>query len=90
MSTAVITRCNFGIGFEFAPHSSFATVLNPVSVTTETRNVGQIPVTERVSGMRYVINELTPETTGTFQFYNSGTIEWQGRTTVYKMRGVDQ
>ena len=66
MSTTVITGGNFGIGFEFAPHSSFATVQNPGSVTIETRNVGQIPVTERVSGMRYVINELTPEATGTF------------------------
>ena len=90
MSTAVITGCNFGIGFEFAPHNSFATVLNLGSVTTETRNGGQIPVTERVSGMRYVINELTPEATGTFQRYDGGTIEWQGRATVYKMRGVDQ
>ena len=66
MSTAVITGCNYGIGFEFAPHSSFATVLNPGSVKMETRNGGQIPVTERVSGMLYVINELTPEATGTF------------------------
>ena len=56
----------------------------------ETRNGGQIPVTERVSGMRHVINELTPETTGTFQRYDGGTIEWQGRATMYKIRGVDQ
>ena len=90
MSTAVITGCNYGIGFEFAPHSSFATVLNPGSVKMETRNGGQIPVTERVSGMRHVIKELTPETTGTFQRYDGGTIEWQGRATAYKIRGVDQ
>ena len=76
MSTTVITGCNFGIGFEFAPHSSFATVQNPGSVTTETRNSGQNPATEKVSGMRYVINELTPEATGTFYRYDGGTIEW--------------
>ena len=75
MSTAVITGCNYGIGFEFAPHSSFATVLNPGSVKMETRNGRQIPVTERVSGMRHVINELTPETMGTFQRYDDGMIE---------------
>ena len=56
----------------------------------ETHNGCQIPVTERLSGMRQVINELTPETTGTFQRYDGGTIEWQGRATVYKIRGVDQ
>ena len=90
MSTAVITGCNYGIGFEFAPHSSFATVLNPGSVTTEPGNGGQTTVTERVSDMRYVINGLMSETTGTFQRYDGGTIERQGRATVYKIRGVDQ
>ena len=44
-------------------------------MTTETRKGGQIPVTESVSGMRLVINGLTPETTGTFQRYDGGMIE---------------
>ena len=90
MSTAVITGCNYRIGFEFAPHSIVANILDPGPVTTETRKSGQIPVTESVSGMRHFGNGLMPETTGTFQYFDGGTTEWQERATVYKMRGVDQ
>ena len=64
------------ISIEFAPHGIVAAVLHPGSVATETRKAGQIPVTESVSGMRNVIDELTPETSGTFQRYDGGTIEW--------------
>lgn len=64
------------ISIDFASHGIVAAVLHPGSVATETRKGGQIPVSESVSGMRNVIDGLTPENTGTFQRYDGGAIEW--------------
>lgn len=51
-------------------------VLHPGSVATETRKGGQIPVGESVTGMRGVIETLSPELSGTFLRYDGGMIEW--------------
>ncbi|MDD9906288.1 MAG: SDR family oxidoreductase [Rhodospirillaceae bacterium] len=75
-SKAALNMAVKSISIEFASHGIVAAVLHPGSVATETRKGGQIPVTESVSGMRNVIDELTPETSGTFQRYDGGTIEW--------------
>ena len=64
------------LSVDFAPRGIVTAVLHPGSVATETRKGGQIPVEESVSGMRGVIASLTKETTGTFQRYDGGTIEW--------------
>lgn len=75
-SKAALNMAVKSISIDFAPHGIVAAVLHPGSVATETRKGGQIPVTESVSGMRKVIDGLTPENTGTFQRYDGGTIEW--------------
>lgn len=64
------------LSIDFAPRGVTAVVLHPGSVATETRKGGQISVRESVSGMRTVIDGLTPEMSGTFQRYDGGTIEW--------------
>ena len=64
------------LSIDFKSRGIITAVLHPGSVATETRKGGQIPVTESVSGMRNVIDGLTSETTGTFQRYDGGTIEW--------------
>lgn len=75
-SKAALNMAVKSISLDFADHGIVAAVLHPGSVATETRKGGQIPVSESVSGMRGVIDGLTPETTGTFQRYDGGTIEW--------------
>lgn len=76
-SKAALNMAVKSISIEFAERGILAAVLHPGSVATETRTGGTgIPVSESVSGMRGVIDGLTPEMTGTFQRYDGGTIEW--------------
>jgi NAD(P)-dependent dehydrogenase (short-subunit alcohol dehydrogenase family) len=75
-SKAALNMAVKSISIDFAPRGIVAAVLHPGSVATETRKGGQIPVGESVSGMRQVIDGLTPEASGTFQRYDGGTIEW--------------
>lgn len=64
------------LSVDFKPRGIVTAVLHPGSVATETRKGGQISVTDSVSGMRAVIETLTPETSGSFLRYDGGTIEW--------------
>ena len=65
------------ISIEFEKFGIIALVLHPGSVATETRAGGNgIPVGESVSGMRNVIETLTPSMAGTFQRYDGGIVEW--------------
>ncbi|MEL0112194.1 MAG: SDR family oxidoreductase [Rickettsiales bacterium] len=76
-SKAALNMAVKSISIEFAERGIVAAVLHPGSVATETRTGGTgIPVGDSVSGMRGVIDGLTPETSGTFQRYDGGTIEW--------------
>ena len=76
-SKAALNMAVKSISIEFAERGILATVLHPGSVATETRTGGKgIPVNESVSGMRGVIDAMTPEMSGTFQRYDGGTIEW--------------
>lgn len=75
-SKAALNMAVKSLSIDFAPRGIVAAVLHPGSVATETRKGGQIPVSESVSGMRRVIDRLTPEISGTFQRYDGGTIEW--------------
>ncbi len=75
-SKAALNMAVKSISIDYAPRGIVAAVLHPGSVATETRKGGQIPVEESVSGMRKVIDGLTPEASGTFQRYDGGTIEW--------------
>ncbi|MCG8543965.1 MAG: SDR family oxidoreductase [Alphaproteobacteria bacterium] len=75
-SKAALNMAAKSLSIDFAPHGIVTAVLHPGSVATETRKGGQIPVDESVSGMRGIIDGLTKETTGTFQRYDGGTIEW--------------
>ena len=76
-SKAALNMAVKSISIEFAERGILATVLHPGSVATETRTGGTgIPVNESVSGMRGVIDAMTPEMAGTFQRYDGGTIEW--------------
>ena len=76
-SKAALNMAVKSISIEFAERGILATVLHPGSVATETRTGGTgIPVNESVSGMRGVIDAMTPEMSGTFQRYDGGTIEW--------------
>lgn len=76
-SKAALNMAVKSISIEFADRGILAAVLHPGSVATETRTGGTgIPVDESVTGMRRVIDDLTPEMSGTFQRYDGGTIEW--------------
>ena len=76
-SKAALNMAAKSISIEFAGRGILAAVLHPGSVATETRTGGTgIPVNESVSGMRGVIDAMTPEMSGTFQRYDGGTIEW--------------
>ena len=76
-SKAALNMAVKSISIEFAGRGILAAVLHPGSVATETRTGGTgIPVNESVSGMRGVIDAMTPEMAGTFQRYDGGTIEW--------------
>ena len=76
-SKAALNMAVKSISIEFAGRGILAAVLHPGSVATETRTGGTgIPVNESVSGMRGVIDAMTPEMSGTFQRYDGGTIEW--------------
>lgn len=76
-SKAALNMAVKSISIEFAERGIVAAVLHPGSVATETRTGGTgIPVNESVTGMRNVIDGLTPEMSGTFQRYDGGTIEW--------------
>ena len=76
-SKAALNMAVKSISIEFGKLGIIAIVLHPGSVATETRTGGTgIPVDESVSGMRNVIDSLTPNMAGTFQRYDGGTIEW--------------
>jgi len=76
-SKAALNMAVKSISIEFAGRGILAAVLHPGSVATETRTGGTgIPVNESVSGMRGVIDAMTPEMSGAFQRYDGGTIEW--------------
>ena len=75
-SKAALNMAVKSLSIDFSPRGIVAAVLHPGSVATETRKGGQIPVGESVSGMRGVIDGLTLESSGTFQRYDGGTIEW--------------
>jgi len=75
-SKAALNMAVKSLSIDFAPRGVITAVLHPGSVATETRKGGQIPVDESVSGMRGVIEGLTPELSGTFRRYDGGTIEW--------------
>ena len=76
-SKAALNMVVKSISIEFADRGILAAVLHPGSVATETRTGGSgIPVSESVTGMRGVIEGITPDMTGTFQRYDGGTIEW--------------
>mgnify|MGYP001544949927 FL=1 len=64
------------LSVDFAPKGIVTAVLHPGSVATETRKGGQISVDESVSGMRAIIEDLTPAQSGSFLRYDGGTIEW--------------
>ncbi len=56
------------IPIEFADRGILAAVLHPGSVATETRSGGNdIPVSKSVTGVRGVIEEVTPDMTGSSQ-----------------------
>ena len=76
-SKAALNMAVKSISIEFGKRGIIAMVLHPGSVATETRTGGNgIPVDESVSGMRNVIDALTPNMAGTFQRYDGGTVEW--------------
>jgi NAD(P)-dependent dehydrogenase (short-subunit alcohol dehydrogenase family) len=75
-SKAALNMAVKSLSIDFAPRGVITAVLHPGSVATETRKGGQIPVDKSVSGMRTVIENLTPEMSGTFQRYDGGIIEW--------------
>ena len=75
-SKAALNMAVKSLSIDFAPRGIVTAVLHPGSVATETRKGGQIPVADSVTGMRGIIDSLTPETTGSFQRYDGGTIEW--------------
>lgn len=64
------------LSVDLAEQGVISAVLHPGSVATETRKGGQIAVDVSVTGMRQIIDGLTPETSGTFQRYDGGEIEW--------------
>lgn len=64
------------LSLDFAEQGVVTAVLHPGSVATETRKGGQITVDQSVTGMRSVIESLTPEMSGSFLRYDGGTIEW--------------
>ncbi len=75
-SKAALNMAVKSLSHDFAGRGVITAVLHPGSVATETREGGQIPVTESVSGMRRVIENLTVEQSGAFLRYDGGGIEW--------------
>ena len=76
-SKAALNMAVKSMSIEFGKFGIIALVLHPGMVVTETRTGGKgIPVGESVSGMRSVIESLTPSMAGSFQRYDNGTIEW--------------
>jgi NAD(P)-dependent dehydrogenase (short-subunit alcohol dehydrogenase family) len=75
-SKAALNMAVKSLSVDLAAQGVITAVLHPGSVATETRKGGQIAVDASVSGMRRVIEGLTTETSGTFQRYDGGTIEW--------------
>ena len=75
-SKAALNMAVKSLSIDLDPRGVIVAVLHPGSVATETRKGGQIPVDESVSGMRTIIDGLSPEMTGTFRRYDGGTIEW--------------
>jgi NAD(P)-dependent dehydrogenase (short-subunit alcohol dehydrogenase family) len=76
-SKAALNMAVKSISIEVEKFGIIALVLHPGSVATETRAGGNgISVGESVSGMRTVIESITPSMAGTFQRYDSGTVEW--------------
>jgi NAD(P)-dependent dehydrogenase (short-subunit alcohol dehydrogenase family) len=69
----VAVKC---ISIEFAEQGILATVPNKRSSATETRTSGTgFPIDESISGMRGVIDAVTPKISRDLQRYDSGTIE---------------
>jgi len=75
-SKAALNMAVKSLSADLADKGIISAVLHPGSVATETRKGGQITVDASVTGMRAVIDGLTPETSGSFQRYDGGTIEW--------------
>ena len=64
------------MSIDFAARGVLTIALHPGSVRTETREGGQVDVSDSVTGMRQVLAALTPEQSGSFARYDGGTIEW--------------
>jgi len=75
-SKAALNMAVKSLSVDLAPMGVISAVLHPGSVATETRKGGQIAVDESVTGMRAIIDGLTPEMSGMFLRYDGGTIEW--------------
>lgn len=75
-SKAALNMAVKSLSLNFAEQGVITAVLHPGSVATETRKGGQIAVDQSVTGMRGIIESLTPETSGSFLRYDGGTIEW--------------
>ena len=67
-SNATLNMAMKSISIEFADRGILAAVLHPGSVATKTRTGGNgIPVSKSVTGMRGVIEGITPDMTGSSQ-----------------------
>ena len=67
-SYAALNMAVKSISIEFADHGILAAVLHPGSVATETRTVGNdIPASKSFTGVRGVIEGVTPDMTGSSQ-----------------------
>ena len=67
-SNATLNMAIKSISIEFADRGILAAVLHPGSVATKTRSGGSgIPVSKSVTGMRGVIEGITPDMTGSSQ-----------------------
>lgn len=75
-SKAALNMAVKSLSLNFAEQGVITAVLHPGSVATETRKGGQITVDQSVTGMRGIIESLTPEISGSFLRYDGGTIEW--------------
>ena len=75
-SKAALNMAVKSLSLDFAEQRIKTVVLHPGSVATETRKNGQVEVRQSVSGMRDVIDALTPSMSGTFRRYDGGSIEW--------------
>jgi NAD(P)-dependent dehydrogenase (short-subunit alcohol dehydrogenase family) len=75
-SKAALNMAVKSLSRDYAALKILTCVLHPGSLATETRKGGQIAVDVSVSGMRGIIDGLTPEMSGSFLRYDGGAIEW--------------